>query len=75
VSTHLASVTSEEQQRVQHLAAGNDHVWIGLTDSAEEGSFVWSDDEPLEYSNWVPGQPSSRSTKLRWQRSRTCWKP
>jgi hypothetical protein len=57
--THLASVTSEEQQRaVQHLAAGNNFVWIGLTDSAEEGSFVWSDDEPLEYSNWYPGDPN-----------------
>eukprot|EP01046_Picozoa_sp_COSAG06_P026994 COSAG06_NODE_2358_length_7012_cov_4.376826_1_plen_654_part_00 len=57
--THLASVTSEEQQRaVQHLAHNNDFVWIGLTDSAEEGSFVWSDDEPLEYSNWSPGDPN-----------------
>jgi hypothetical protein len=57
--THLASVTSEEQQRaVQHLAASNNVVWIGLTDSAEEGSFVWSDDEPLEYSNWYPGDPN-----------------
>jgi hypothetical protein len=24
---------------------------------AEEDSFVWSDDEPLEYSNWSPGEP------------------
>ena len=51
--THLASVTSEEQQRaVAHLAATTDFIWIGLNDMAEEGSFVWSDDEPLEYSNF-----------------------
>ena len=53
--THLASVTSEEQQRaVAHLAsdASSHDVWIGLNDFAEEGSFVWSDDEPLEYANW-----------------------
>ena len=43
--THLASVTSEEQQRaVAHLAATTDFIWIGLNDMTEEGSFVWSDD-------------------------------
>ena len=53
--THLASVTSAEQQAaVAHLAAGITRVWIGLNDMIEEGSFVWSDDEPLEYTNWNP---------------------
>ena len=33
-------------------------VWIGLNDFAEEGSWVWSDDEPLEYDQWPPGEPS-----------------
>ena len=41
---HLASVTSEEQQRaVAQLARGNVQTWIGLADIAETGSFVWSD--------------------------------
>ena len=37
--THLASVTSEEQQRaVQHLAAATSgNVWIGLNDIEKEG--------------------------------------
>ena len=58
--THLASVTSEDQQRaVAHLAKGTGKsVWIGLNDVADEGSWVWSDDEPLEYSNFNPGEPS-----------------
>ena len=55
--THLASVTSEEQQRaVVHLASGI--TWIGLNDYAEEGNFVWSDDEPLEYSSWAASEPN-----------------
>ena len=57
--THLASVTSEEQQRaVAHLAKTGGTAWIGLNDVADEGSWVWSDDEPLEYSNFNPGEPS-----------------
>ena len=31
---------------------------IGLNDFAEEGTFVWSDEEPLGYSNWGPKQPN-----------------
>eukprot|EP01046_Picozoa_sp_COSAG06_P037869 COSAG06_NODE_4317_length_4368_cov_3.983134_1_plen_652_part_00 len=63
--THLASVTSEEQQRaVAHLASGHDtDVWIGLNDLAEEGSFVWSDDKPLGYNNFAPGNPDNVDDK------------
>ena len=47
---HLASITSKEQQAaVTHLTDGT-AAWIGLNDIAEEGSFVWADDEPLEYT-------------------------
>jgi hypothetical protein len=28
---------------------------------AEEGTFVWSDEEPLGYSNWQSGQPDAFS--------------
>ena len=54
--THLASVTSEEQQRaVAHVAQG-DIVWIGLNDLAEAKSSVWSDGEPVDYTHWLTGQ-------------------
>eukprot|EP01051_Picozoa_sp_SAG22_P025270 SAG22_NODE_7406_length_742_cov_36.537455_1_plen_210_part_10 len=62
--THLASVTSAKKQAaVAHLVltgATTGAVWIGLNDMAEEGSFVWSDDEPLEYSNFALGNPDNR---------------
>ncbi|HEY8074854.1 MAG TPA: lectin-like protein [Labilithrix sp.] len=32
-------------------------VWIGLSDVKEEGKFRWSDDTPVAWSNWLPGQP------------------
>ncbi len=33
--------------------------WIGLTDEAMEGTFVWITGEPLVYTNWTPGEPNN----------------
>jgi len=33
-------------------------IWIGLSDLANEGQFVWEDRTPLVYSNWSPGEPN-----------------
>ena len=59
--SHLASVTGAEQQQVVQDLAGStgDNTWIGLNDIAEEGEFTWADDEPLEFTNWSPGQPNN----------------
>ncbi|MDJ0502336.1 MAG: Calx-beta domain-containing protein, partial [Nostocales cyanobacterium LE14-WE4] len=32
-------------------------LWIGLNDLANEGTFVWSNGEPVSYTNWAVGQP------------------
>ncbi|XP_077991767.1 perlucin-like isoform X2 [Glandiceps talaboti] len=34
-------------------------VWIGITDREVEGTFRWSDNTPLTYSNWSPPQPDN----------------
>ena len=33
--------------------------WIGFTDEAVEGSFVWVTGEPVLYTNWNPGEPNN----------------
>ena len=34
--------------------------WIGATDVAKEGTFIWtSDNSTVGYENWYPGQPSN----------------
>ena len=34
--------------------------WVGLSDAAEEGAFVWWDGTPAEYLNWEFGEPGER---------------
>ncbi len=33
--------------------------WIGLNDAANEGTFVWSNGEPVGYTNFEPGEPNN----------------
>jgi hypothetical protein len=37
----------------------NRFLWIGLNDVALEGTFVWANGEPLNFTNWVPGEPNN----------------
>ncbi|MCA9560736.1 MAG: hypothetical protein KC583_19445, partial [Myxococcales bacterium] len=36
----------------------DEEYWIGLTDLAEEGVFVWVDGSPLGYRNWDRNEPN-----------------
>eukprot|EP00964_Phaeocystis_antarctica_P126175 scaffold89893_cov42-Phaeocystis_antarctica.AAC.1 len=57
----LATVQSAAQNALLvAAAAGEDSVWIGGTDAASEGVWVWSpSNTPLSYTNWYPGEPSN----------------
>ena len=32
--------------------------WIGLNDLGLESSFKWSDGSPVQYTNYMPGEPN-----------------
>ncbi len=59
---HLAVIDSPlDQARICSLlehAAANDY-WIGATDEAAEGEWLWITGEPMLYANWADGQPDN----------------
>jgi hypothetical protein len=38
---------------------GSADFWAGLSDTVEEGVFVWDNGEPVTYTNWAPGEPNN----------------
>ncbi|MCB9881252.1 MAG: hypothetical protein H6834_05630 [Planctomycetes bacterium] len=39
------------------------HLWIGLNDVANEGTFVWSSGEPLGFTRWGAGEPNGSTSE------------
>ena len=59
----LASIISavENDSVKSRLIDRNIRGWIGLSDSASEGNFVWDDDSPVLYTNWATGEPNNNA--------------
>jgi len=56
----LASVHSAEENDALLATVASNTVWIGGSDSAYKGTWVWSPSgTPLSYTNWASGQPDN----------------
>ncbi|XP_068712212.1 C-type lectin mannose-binding isoform-like [Montipora foliosa] len=55
----LASIHSFQENEFIRNISGNNDIYIGLSDSNIEGTFVWSDGCPLAYTNWEAGEPDN----------------
>jgi hypothetical protein len=49
--------SAEEDAFVANLSGAS--LWIGASDTAVDGTFVWSDSSPIGFSNWAPEQPDA----------------
>ncbi len=64
VGANLASITSATENAAV-LAASNaagyasGGFWIGYTDRAIEGTWVWEDGNTSNFTNWNPGEPNN----------------
>ena len=60
---HLVTINDQaEQNWVYNTFYGlgyTQYFWIGLSDAAVEGTFVWASGEPFIYDNWKPGEPNN----------------
>ncbi|XP_060586405.1 uncharacterized protein LOC132742102, partial [Ruditapes philippinarum] len=57
---YLSSVNSGYEQAFIYLTMKQHNVnavWIGLNDIKQSGTYTWTDNWPVVYSNWDAGQP------------------
>lgn len=59
---HLLAIHDVKVQNfavAEAFAIADTDWWIGLSDLKNEGSFVWSNNSKLDYTNWAGGEPNN----------------
>ena len=54
---HLVTINDAAEQKWLSEIFGHRPYWIGLTDYATEGEWVWESGEPVNFTNWAPHEP------------------
>jgi hypothetical protein len=58
----IATIFDAHSNELVYISDGgggnaNQNFWIGLTDIAQEGTYVWEGGMPLNFTSWASGQP------------------
>ncbi len=62
---HLLTLSSAEEE--SFIRTNNTSpIWLGLTDRAGEGNFIWVTGEDSTYTNWIPGEPNDFESGEDW---------
>ena len=56
---YLASINDDAENQFLADILTLQSAWIGLSDAANEGDFVWDNGDPLDYTNWYINQPNN----------------
>lgn len=60
---YLATIDDDEENTALYeyvlYDRGFDSAYFGLTDEGSEGSWYWVDGTPVNYTNWLSGQPDN----------------
>ncbi len=59
---HLARIPDAAAQEIIWRVFGDADFWIGYSDAATDGIWVWADGSPAGYENWANGYPHSGPT-------------
>jgi hypothetical protein len=59
MNAHLAYLKDPTIDAAAETFVGSANTFIGLTDLAVEGSFVWDDGTPIAYANWHTNEPNN----------------
>ncbi|XP_059407675.1 C-type lectin domain family 4 member A-like [Carassius carassius] len=75
----LVIINTEEKQRfISSLVS--ERVWIGLSDTENEGIMKWVDNSTLKQGFWVKNQPNNQNgnqncVEMNYNRGKTGWTP
>lgn len=62
---YLLSINDRAEEVWLSHIYGNESIWIGLSDTEEEGKWKWHSGEPVDYTNWLPYQPKKGNTETK----------
>ena len=72
----LVEIESEEQNDALYEEAREQKIgssaWIGLSDTAKEGEWIWSSGEKATFLNWTPQSPSNTRQKVNKWKGEDC---